>query len=153
MALPNIFEKEITEQVISRIKTLTPASKPLWGKMNVGQMLAHLNISYRYVYEPEQFKPVPGFLKFIFKLMIKPMVVNEKPYKKNGRTAPDFIIIAEKDFLKERNELIAFLEKTQTLGIAYFDGKASHSFGNLNATEWNNLFYKHLDHHLRQFGV
>ncbi|MCJ8164098.1 hypothetical protein MKJ04_04535 [Pontibacter sp. E15-1] len=29
----------------------------------------------------------------------------------------------------------------------------SHSFGRLSSQEWNNMFYKHLDHHLSQFGV
>ena len=43
--------------------------------------------------------------------------------------------------------------KTQELGEAHFEGKESHSFGPLNKTEWNNMFYKHADHHLTQFGV
>ena len=45
------------------------------------------------------------------------------------------------------------ITKTQELGEQYFDGKESHSFGNLTSNEWNNLFYKHLEHHLTQFGV
>jgi hypothetical protein len=45
------------------------------------------------------------------------------------------------------------MNKTQNLGENHFDGKESHSFGKLLKGEWNNLFYKHLDHHLRQFGV
>jgi hypothetical protein len=58
-----------------------------------------------------------------------------------------------KNFEEERNRLIAYIQKTQSLGADYFDGKISHSFGSLNKSEWNNLFYKHLDHHLTQFGV
>ena len=34
-----------------------------------------------------------------------------------------------------------------------FEGKESNSFGPLTKGEWNNMFYKHLDHHLSQFGV
>lgn len=152
MALPNIFNKDVTEHIIRRIEALTPASKPLWGKMNVSQMLAHLNVTYQFIYKPEQFKPVPGLMKFVLKLLVKPMVVNEKPYPKNGRTAPEFLVSNEKDFLKEKDELIGYIEKTQQLGAAYFEGKEARSFGKLTSTEWNNLFYKHLDHHLRQFG-
>ena len=81
------------------------------------------------------------------------MVVNDKPYKRNGQTAPAFVIKEDKDFETERARLIAYIDQTQVLGVAYFDGKESHSFGSLNISEWNNMLYKHLDHHLSQFGV
>jgi hypothetical protein len=58
-----------------------------------------------------------------------------------------------KNFEKEKNRLMGYLIKTQELGEAYFDQKESHSFGKLSKTEWSNMFYKHLDHHLSQFGV
>ena len=45
------------------------------------------------------------------------------------------------------------IPKIQQLLSDYFNGKESHSFGILTVTEWNNSFYKHLDHHLNQFGV
>jgi hypothetical protein len=153
MALPNIFDIAVSSQLISRIKILTSESKPLWGKMSVSQMLAHCNVSYAYVFEPEKFKPTPAILKFFLKLFVKSMVVGEKPYKKNSQTAPDFIIKEEKNFEEEQTRLIAFIKKTQSLGPLFFDGKESHSFGKLTIEEWNNLFYKHLDHHLTQFGV
>ena len=70
--------------------------------------------------------------------------------------AADFIIRGlrdAKDFEYEKNRLINYISQTQQLGEGYFDQKESHSFGKLNKTEWNNMFYKHLDHHLKQFGV
>jgi hypothetical protein len=78
---------------------------------------------------------------------------NEKPYKKNSQTAPEFLVKADKDFNKEKQRLINYINKTQQLGENYFEGKESHSFGKLTSVEWNNMFYKHLDHHLTQFGV
>jgi hypothetical protein len=45
------------------------------------------------------------------------------------------------------------LKVVKELGEGYFNGLTSNSFGKLSTIEWNNLFYKHLDHHLRQFGV
>lgn len=153
MALPNVFDRQVSDALIRRIRQLNPATKPLFGKMNVAQMLAHCNVTYRYVYEPEAFKAPSPFMKFILKMLVKKMVVNEVPYKPGGRTGPDFIISDEKNFLEEQEKLVGFIEKTQQLGETYFDGKESHSFGKLSAIEWNNMFYKHLDHHLRQFGV
>lgn len=58
-----------------------------------------------------------------------------------------------RNFVEEKARLIDYLIKTQKLGENHFDGMESHSFGNLTKEEWNIMFYKHLDHHLSQFGV
>jgi hypothetical protein len=122
------------------------------GKMSVDQMLAHCNVTYELIYENKHSKP-NGFKKWMLKAFVKNFVVNEKPYKKNGRTAPEFLITNKKDFKKEKDRLNSYISKTQELGSDYFENKESHSFGYLKKTEWNNMFYKHLDHHLNQFGV
>lgn len=148
----NIFDPKISTEVIHRINTLTPETKALWGKMNVAQMLAHCNVTYEMVYDTIHPKP-NAFVKLILKLMVKNTVVTEKPYKKNNPTAPAFMIKSDKDFGAEKARLVQFIQKTQELGAVYFEGKESHSFGSLTATEWNCMFYKHLDHHLSQFGA
>jgi hypothetical protein len=150
--MKNIFSSEVTGEVISRINNLTEQSQPTWGKMNVGQMLAHCNVSYEYVYDGIHKKPNPVMRFFLTKL-VKQKVVSETPFKHSERTAPDFIIKGERDFDKEKQRLISYIHKTQELGGDHFDGKESHSFGKLSTTEWNNMFYKHLDHHLAQFAV
>jgi Protein of unknown function (DUF1569) len=152
MALPNIFTKSVADGVIQRINNLTPTTQGQWGKMAVAQMLAHCCVTYEMLYENNHAKP-NGFVKFMLKMFVKNPVVNETPYKKNSRTAPAFIITEAKDFGVEKNRLVNYIKKTQELGEAHFDGKESHSFGNLSKTEWNNMFYKHIDHHLTQFGV
>lgn len=148
----NIYDKNVTDEIINRLNQLKSDDQPNWGKMSVDQMLAHCNIPYKYTFEPEQFQKPNAFKKFILKNLIKKLVVNETPYKPNGRTAPEFIIQGNRDFEKERNILIENIQKTQNLGATYFEGKENHSFGVLTSQEWNNMFYKHLDHHLRQFG-
>jgi hypothetical protein len=152
MALPNIFSAEVLKTLNKRINQLTPESIPLWGKMNVSQMLAHCNVPYEMVYTDKHPQP-NAFVGFVIALLAKKAVVNEKPYPKNSRTAPQFIIKGERDFEIEKRRLVDYLEQTQKLGEKHFDGLSSNSFGNLTTTEWNNLFYKHLDHHLTQFGV
>lgn len=150
--MKNIFTHEVTAEVIDRINNLSPASQPLWGKMNVGQMLAHCCVTYEFVYDNKYPKP-NAFKKFLLKLFVKKTVVGEQPYKKNSMTAPEFLITDTRDFGKEKKRLIDYITRTQQSGEDYFDGKESHSFGPLTKEEWNILFYKHLDHHLTQFGV
>ncbi len=152
MSLPNVFTKSETDKLALRINQLNSSSTPTWGTMQVAQMLAHCNVTYEMVYE--DIHPKPNFLiKLILKMLVKNTIINEKPYKQNGSTAPQFIIKGNKDFESEKDRLINHISKTQQLGENHFDGLESHSFGKLTKTEWNNLFYKHLDHHLRQFGV
>jgi hypothetical protein len=152
MALPNVFTRTVSDEIINRINHLNPDTPAKWGQMNVAQMLAHCNVTYEMVYEDKHPRP-NAFIKFILKLLIKNKVVNETPYSKNGKTAPQFLIKDTKNFDLEKSRLIAHIEKTQQLGEGYFEQKESHSFGRLTATEWNNMFYKHLNHHLSQFGV
>lgn len=90
---------------------------------------------------------------FILKTFIKNKVVNDSPYPRNIRTAPQFLIKGNCNFELEKERLISYIKKTQELGVNEFEGKESLSFGKLTSKEWNNMFAKHLDHHLKQFGV
>ena len=150
--MKDIFTKPVADEVVARINALHSSTQPSWGKMSVDQMLAHCNVAYEATYENKHPRP-KGIKKWLVKLLIKNMVVGEKPYKKNGQTAPYFLIKEHKNFQVEKNRLIAYIKKTQELGGNHFEGKESHSFGPLTKKEWNGMFYKHLDHHLTQFNV
>lgn len=97
--MKNIFESAVTSELINRINNLTPATPQLWGKMIVDQMLAHCSVSYELVYDNKRPNP-NAFMKFIMSAMVKNLVVNEKPYKKNSQTALAFVISDEKEFEK-----------------------------------------------------
>jgi len=150
--MKNIFSKEDSATFINRINQLQSDSKPVWGKMNAGQMLAHCNVTYEMVYDNIHPKP-NAFMKIILKLLVKNAVVSTKPYARNGQTAPQFLIKNDRNFEIEKERLINYIDKTQVLGEKVFEGKESHSFGKLTSEEWNNMFSKHLEHHLMQFGV
>ena len=150
--MKNVFRKEDTDEMINRINNLTPDTKGLWGKMSVDQMLAHCNVTYEMTFTDKHPKP-NAVVRFIIKMLAKNQVVGEKPYPKNGKTAPQFVMKEDKNFDAEKTRLIDYINKTQQLGEGHFDGKESHSFGALTKEEWNNMFYKHLNHHLTQFGV
>jgi hypothetical protein len=150
--MKNVFDKLVAEEFIGRVKKLDSHQSPEWGKMTVGQMLAHCNVAYELVYEDKHPKP-NAIVKFMLKLFVKETVVGDKPFKKNGQTAPAFKVTETKDFEVEKVRLIEYIRKTQELGGLHFDGKESHSFGVLSEKQWSNSFSKHLDHHLSQFGV
>ncbi len=151
--MKNVFNAEDTQELKSRINNLKNESQPQWGKMNASQMLAHCNVAYEMTYEPTKFKKPKGIKKWVLKTFLKPIIVGSKPFKKNSPTAPDFKIADSKNFEIEKNRMIAYIDKTQQLGKNHFEGLDNLSFGAMSSTEWNNLFYKHLNHHLKQFGV
>ncbi|MHC0445043.1 DUF1569 domain-containing protein [Flavobacterium sp. 3-218] len=150
--MQNVFLKEDCDQFINRINQLEPDSKPLWGKMSVDQMLAHCNVTYEMVFDDIHAKP-NAFMRFLLKTLAKKAVVGDTPYSRNIKTAPQFIVKGDRDFDLEKNRLINYINKTQSLGESEFEGKESLSFGKLSSKEWNNMFAKHLDHHFSQFGV
>jgi len=120
--------------------------------MNAAQMLAHCNVTYELIYTNKH--PKPGVMaRLMLKLFVKGVVVSEKPYKQNSPTAPAFHIKLQRNFGAEKQNLIAYIRRVQQEGEDSFDGRVSHSFGKLSKSEWNIMFYKHLDHHLTQFGV
>lgn len=115
-------------------------------------MLAHCSVAYDMALTDKY--PISGkFKTFMISMFAKNQVVGEKPYPKNGRTAPEFLITDEREFATEKEKLLGNLKRTNELGSKHFEGKQSVSFGRLTTNEWNMLFSKHLDHHLSQFGV
>ena len=81
--MKNIFDKEVTQELIERINTLNPDSQSLWGTMNVSQMLAHCNVTYALIYDGN-YKKLAGVKKLLIRAFVKPLVVSEKPFKKNS---------------------------------------------------------------------
>lgn len=150
--IKDTFLEETINENTERILKLTNETQPNWGKMNVAQMLAHVNVAYDIAFDRIEEKP-SLLLKLLAKLFIKKIVVGETPYKRNARTAPVFLISDERDFNHERNALIENINKTGGLGNRHFEGKLNPTFGIMTSKEWSNMFQKHLDHHLTQFGV
>ncbi|MCU0327328.1 MAG: DUF1569 domain-containing protein [Spirosomaceae bacterium] len=115
-------------------------------------MLAHCNVTYNMAFD-ENYKKSSPFLRFILKNLAKKGIVNEAPLKKNSSTAPEMVIKTPKNFDEEKAILINNLQKAVKVGEKFFDAKDHPGFGVMSTQEWNNFYYKHLDHHLTQFGV
>jgi hypothetical protein len=84
---------------------------------------------------------------------VKASLLGEKPFSRNSPTDPTFIISDPRDFDAERTRLAGLIERFAAAGPENA-GKQTHSFlGRLGGDEWAVMMYKHLDHHLRQFGA
>ena len=151
--MQNVFDAQDAQEYINRINNLTPETQRKWGKMSVDQVLAHLNVAYDLTFTPEKF-PKPSFIaKFLLSRFVKPKITNEIPYKQSLPTSLAFIIADERNFEEEKAKLIGNIQRVQQLGREAFEGKENINFGRMTAQGWNNMFAKHLNHHLDQFGV
>jgi hypothetical protein len=152
MALPSIWDAATTLSLHSRLEALTPSTPALWGTMNVAQMLAHCCFPYEQIFGDREIRP-PFVVRLLMRLFVKNMLTNETPYRRNSPTAPQARIADARDFERERERLKAYITRVEQMGAAAFEQKEQVSLGRLTTSQWNNLLYKHLDHHLRQFGV
>lgn len=119
--------------------------------MNVDQMLAHCSVGMQTA-TGEKVLQSGLFLRLIGPLF-KSQTSNDKPFRKASPTHPGFIIGRTEGFEKEKQNLIGLINKFHQGGEAKCTTNAHAFFGKLSPTQWSLLMYKHLDHHLRQFGV
>jgi hypothetical protein len=146
-----LFDEKESSNIISRINNLSANSKPLWGKMTVAQMLAHLQAPILVSIGESTLKR--NIFGILFGKMAKKVVVGDKPYKRGLPTAPSFIVKDQRDFNKEKERLIELVKKFSSGGPEGLTKKPHPFFGVMSADEWNKSQWKHLDHHLQQFGV
>jgi len=148
--MDSIFEPAVNTALIGRINKLTPATPALWGKMNVSQMLAHCQVPIKMAFGELAGKG--GIFALLFGKMAKKKIVSEQPFERNLPTMSEAKIKNDRGFETEKQSLIE-LVKRFTIGPDVIANKRHPFFGPLTIEEWNTLQYKHLDHHLRQFGV
>jgi hypothetical protein len=148
--MKSLFNKQDNREIIDRINKLTPETQRVWGTMSVDQMLAHCQPSLKVALGELKLKH--SLIGKLFGKIAKRKLVDEKPFKKSLPTAPEFKAPNKAVFNEEKTKLINLLERFQQAGPEGLM-KAPHPFfGPLTEQEWDILQWKHLDHHLRQFG-
>jgi len=151
MDIQNLFESTAYTNLTNRIDKLSADSKAEWGKMSVSQMLAHCKQAFKV---PLSSKPLPRlFIGRLIGWAIKGNLYNTKPWPKGLPTAPDFIIKDDRDFETEKADLLTLIKKFHDAGPQGAGLFPHPLFGRLNAEQWGKAMWKHMDHHLRQFGV
>jgi hypothetical protein len=149
--MKSFFNPADTQQLVARINALTPASQRLWGKMDVAQMMAHCSILLRIARGLD--KPKRRLLGILLGWAVKKDYFGEKEYPKNSYTDPTFRVVDIKIFEQERQKLIDHINAFSVAGAAGCTTHPNPFFGRLTPDEWAQGQYKHIDHHLKQFGV
>jgi len=136
--------------LLDRIATLAPESGAQWGTMDVAQMLAHCQIPLELASRERTMKR--GLVGLLFGRIALRSVLKEKPFGQNAPTAPSFRVTDKRELAKERERLVGLMTMYVERGPEGLPSKHPF-FGPMTPAQWSVLQWKHLDHHLRQFGA
>jgi hypothetical protein len=151
-AMKNLFDAVRVEEVKQRIARLQPGSERQWGKMNAPQAVAHCSGGLELALG--DMRPPRVLLGRIMGPIIKPKVFgNDEPLRRNTPTVEGLVIRDERNLAKERTRLYGMIDRFAAAGPKGCTAHPHTFFGPLTPEQWAILMYKHLDHHLRQFGV
>ena len=146
MALLN--DPQTRSRIETRIRALTPDSRPAWGKMSVDQMLWHVNQAMGISLGTVTVRPGgPKMPAWLMRLM-----VIHVPWPKGAPTHPDVVPKQQYDFTEERERVLRNVAEIAGRPLDY-SWPPHPGFGKMSAREVNVLTHKHLNHHLTQFGV
>jgi len=146
----DLFDDEDRQAILDRIDRLTPATPRQWGRMDVAQMMAHCAFPLEQAVAGRARQRLIGR---IFGPFARKKVLSEAPFNRNSPTDPDFKVADPREFAVEKTRLLAAIEAFVQRGRAQISRSIHPFFGRLSGGDWGWLMFKHLDHHLKQFGV
>ena len=147
----NLYEPTKVEEVKKRITQLNTASQRQWGTMDAAQALAHCSAAMEMATGDKL--PPRMLLGRLIGGMVKKKVLSGEPLSRNTPTAKDLVIKDGRDLAREQQRLCGLIDRFATAGPKGCTNHPHTFFGPLTPEEWATLMYKHLDHHLRQFGA
>jgi hypothetical protein len=148
--MKSVLDIAIRKELQERITTLTSQHTPRWGKMNVHQMIEHCSRCEDMYHGKLSIKR--AFLGRLLGTMMKKRILkNDMLFGRNAPTGRQLIISEmEGDIeLQKKN----WLKKIEQYSVYNNDNFVHPFFGPMTKEEAGVFVYKHIDHHLRQFGV
>ena len=147
----DMFDARTRAALLERLRRLEADSLRQWGKMSPAQMCAHCTAALEVATgdTPRKRK----LIGWLFGWMVREKLLGEAPFPKNSPTDPKFVIAHPAAFELERARLLSEIEKFATCGPELVATRPHTFLGRLSGREWGVIMGKHLDHHLRQFGL
>ena len=150
--MKNLFDIATAREVEDRLGCLTPESKREWGTMSAAQAVAHCSLGIETALG--EIKPSRMLVGRILGPAIKRMALgNDAPMRRNSPTYPEIVVKDDRDLKAEKVRLAGLIERFSKGGAGACTKHPHAFFGALTPEQWAELMYKHLDHHLRQFGA
>jgi hypothetical protein len=150
--MKNLYQSATAEEVKERIGQLRQDSQRQWGTMNAAQAAAHCSAAMEWAVGDTVAPRM--LLGRIVGRIVKPMLLkDDAPMRRNSPTVKTLVVEDSRDIGTERKRLCGLIDRFSKAGPGGCTTHPHSFFGRLTPEEWATLMYKHLDHHLRQFGV
>lgn len=143
-----LLNDEDRSRLIQRLQRVRPDARPAWGTLDAPRMLCHVADQMRVALGDLSTKPVHTFAS---RTLLKFLVVNTgfAPPRGKVQTAPEMLTSRPAGWEEDLSACVELAER-----VATGSARAVHpAFGPLSPEEWGRLCWKHLNHHLVQFGV
>jgi hypothetical protein len=150
--MKNLFDPAAADEIRRRLAALGPRNERQWGKMTAAQAIAHCSAGMQMASGDKMLpRAFPGYL--IGRIVKRVMLADDAPMRRNSPTMKDLVIDNERDLTREKQRLCVLIDRFAAAGPQGCTRHPHSFFGRLTPDEWAILMYKHLDHHLRQFGA
>lgn len=150
--MPTIRNQNNRTELIERLNSLAGDEKPSWGKMNVNQMVSHLVQTGELPFVTS----LQDRSNLLSRTLLKPLILYVLPMPKDVKTSSEMSQLENgrkpQGFDEDRATVIDAINKIAALPSGH-DCKQHPFFGKMTAKEWAVIAHKHIDHHLKQFGV
>lgn len=152
MKLKSLFDPAVRIELVGRIQSLTENSTAQWGKMNVQQMARHCIIWNQWVLGPSDLPYKQSLLGKVFgKMALKSNLNDDRPLQRKMPAGKGFTVKAETSPLEPlKEQWVATIQAYEKYSNPAF---VHDFFGEMTQEQIGQFGYKHMDHHLRQFGV
>ena len=145
-----VFDPPERQALLERVMRVQTGTKPRWGQFTAVKMLRHIAAGLEIALGEVQCAPKKGPLsnRFVRWIVIDVPI----PWPKGAPTAPELLALPTAGVEEEQARFRAKLEKVAALGEGA-DFHAHPAFGKMSGAQWGRLMWRHVDHHMRQFGV
>jgi hypothetical protein len=147
--MPTLFDPSARAKLVSRLSGLTPDRRPLWGRLDAARVQTHLAAQLRMALGDLTCRSKNTPFRYP---VVRELIIYVLPWPKGAPTAPELLATEPADFEADRQALIQLVERMGTRNPEEPFGEHP-AFGPLSRRAWGVLGWRHLDHHLRQFGL
>lgn len=151
--MKNLIKQKDCAEILVRLEKLQETNNAKWGKLRIHEVLPHLTDPIRCVLGEKDCVPLdnPVLKGPIGKLMLRYL-----PWPKGAPTSKSFLpgtgLTDPVQFEKDKSQLVEIIHRFVNTPDQY-QFKPNPVFGQLNKKDIGRLYWRHLDHHLKQFGV
>lgn len=147
--MDTLFDPDVRREILNRVDELEPEFEPRWGGFSAPEMVCHCNAALQQGFGEHERDEASGPLSY---WPLNWLVIHILPWPKGVKTDPNLLDISPGDWQDEVERLTTLIER---FGKKGHDGNwPPHGmFGDISGRSWGVVQYRHLDHHLRQFGV